>query len=74
MTKAKAVKHLGYARESLEFWRGMYVNALRETSSAIDIHLSMMSDKTIRQAKIDEALENIADAKRRVARFERVAR
>jgi len=73
MTKAKAIKHLGYARESLEFWRGAYVDAIRETSTAADIHLSMLSDKTIRQSKIDEALENIEDAKRRIARFERVA-
>lgn len=73
MTKAKAIKHLGYARESLEFWRGAYVDAIRETSTAADIHLSMLSDKTIRQSKIDEALENIEDAKKRIARFERVA-
>ena len=73
MTKAKAIKHLGYARESLEFWRGAYVDAIRETSTAADIHLSMLSDKTIRQSKIDEALENIEYAKRRIARFERVA-
>ena len=74
MTKAKAIKHLGYARESLEFWREKYVDCMRDTRSTMDIHMSMLGGLTVREQMIAEAIENINDAKARIARMERIAK
>lgn len=76
MTKAKAIKHLGYARESLIFWREAYVDACRDKNSMMDIKgLYLAGDhKTLREAKKAEAIENMADAKVRISKYERIAK
>lgn len=75
MTKAKAQKHLRYAKESLEFWRGAYVDACRDQNKIMDIPgLYLAGDyRTLREAKKAEAIAEINDAKRRIAKAQRIA-
>ena len=74
MKKSKAVKYLGYARESLEFWREAYVAAKRDTRSLMDTKLNMYGGATPREVKIAEAMQEIKEAKARIAHFERMVR
>ena len=75
MTKAKAQKHLKYAKESLEFWRDAYVSACRDKNSIMDVKgLYLAGDyETLREAKKAEAITEINDAKRRMAKAQRIA-
>lgn len=75
MTKAKAEKHLRYAKEDLEFWRGAYVNACRDNNRIMDIQgLYLAGDyRTLREAKKAEAIAEINEAKRRIAKAQRIA-
>ena len=74
MTRAKAQKHLDRARETFEFWKDQYLYACRETSTAMDIRLHYLDKHTIREQKKLEAIEEMNDAKVRIARFERIVR
>lgn len=76
MTKEKAKKHLGYAQESLEFWREQYVNACRDKNSIMDIKgLYLAGDHTtLREAKKAEAIAEINEAKQKIAKFQRIAK
>ena len=74
MTKAKAIKKLGWARENLTFWREKYVEYKRDTRSMMDTKLNVCGGKTPREKFIEEAIQNINEAKEAIARYERVAR
>ena len=76
MTREKARKHLRYAQESLEFWREKYVEACRDKNSLMDVEgLYLAGDhRTIREAKKAEAIAEINDAKRRMAKAQRIAK
>ena len=75
MKKAKAVKHLGYARESLEFWREKYVQVKRSNNSMMDIKWHMSLDgKTIRECELEEAIREMNEAKELIAKYERIAK
>lgn len=74
MTKAKAQKHLNNARETLEFWKEQYIDACRETSTAMDIRLHYLDEHTIREQKKLDAIAEMNNAKIRIARFERIVR
>ena len=73
MTKEKAIKHLGRAREHLNFWREKYVEACRDRRSAMDIKMHYFDELTLREQMKRDALNEIAEAKERIARFERIA-
>ena len=75
MTKAKAEKHLKYAKESLEFWREAYVSACRDKSSIMDVKSLYLAEgyETLREMKKAEAIAEINDAKRRMAKAQRIA-
>lgn len=70
----KALKQLGYAKDSLEFWREAYVEAKRDPRSLMDTKLAMYDGATPREAKIAEAIQEIKEAKARIAHFERMVR
>ena len=76
MTKAKAIKHLGYARESLVFWQEAYVNACRDKNRMMDIKGLYLAEgfETLREMKKAEAVAEMNDAKARIAKFERIAK
>lgn len=75
MTKAKAEKHLKYAKESLEFWREAYVSACRDKNPTMDIKGLYLADgfETLREMKKADAIAEINDAKRRMANAQRIA-
>lgn len=75
MTKAKAEKHLRYAKEHLDFWREAYVNACRDKNPIMDLKDSFLADgyETLREMKKAEAIAEINDAKRRMAKAQRIA-
>ena len=66
----KARKHLINARESLEFWREQYVENERNKDN-IDFYM-MGLGRTIREERRIDILNCIADAKRRIAKYERI--
>ena len=76
MTKAKAQKHLNYARESLKFWQEAYVDVCRDKNRALDIKGLYLAEgyETIRDMKKAEAIAEMKEAKVRIARFERITR
>lgn len=74
MTKKKAKKHLDFAIENREFWREKYVAACRCKIRTYDIPLAMLGGKTMRQAEMEEARQNIAEANERIARFEKIVK
>ena len=71
--KAKARKHLQFWREDLEFWQEKYVGAKRDKDDIIDVKLMYLDGSTLRQERIKEAIEEINEAKEKIARFERYA-
>lgn len=75
MTKAKAQKHLTYARESLEFWKEAYLDACRDKNTIMDVKGLYLAEgyETLREMKKAEAIAEINDAKVRIAKFERIA-
>ncbi len=75
MTKAKAEKHLRYAKEDLEFWRGAYVDACRDNNRIMDVQGLYLAGnyRTLREAKKAEAIAEINEAKRRIAKAQRIA-
>lgn len=72
MTKAKAIKRLAQARESLNYWREDYVEVMRNKNRVMDLH-RMLEDETLREKRIREARENMNEVKARIARLERIA-
>lgn len=76
MTKTKALKHLGYAIESREFWRAAYVDACRNKNNLMDVKGLYLAEgyETLREMKKAEARAEIKDANERIARFQRIAR
>ena len=67
----KARKHLINARESLEFWREVYVNNERDNNPSMDLKFHSIG-ATIREDKRKDILNCIKDAKERIAKFERI--
>lgn len=57
------------------FWREKYVDAIRDKNTLLDINGLYLagSEKTLRKAMIKEARLEIEDAKRRIAKYERIA-
>lgn len=66
----KARKHLINARESLDFWRDAYVDNERNKDN-IDIFDPILG-RTLREERRLHILKCIADAKRRISKFERL--
>lgn len=73
MTKAKAMKHLANARESLAFWREAYVDVCRDQNPTLDLY-SMFFHRTLREEKKADYIKQIAETKARISRLERIAR
>lgn len=67
---AKAKKHLEFQREHLQYWREQYVEMKRDKSFqnmySIGVNVCLEKEQYI--------LENMAEAKERIAKFERMVK
>lgn len=74
ITKQKAQKYVGWARERMNWAREQYVGAKRfNWSATYDTKSDLLGGKSAREIDIESALETIKEAKERIAKYERYA-
>lgn len=74
ITKQKAQKYVGWARERMNWAREQYVGAKRYNWGCVyDTKSDALGGKTCREIDIESALETIKEAKETIAKYERYA-
>ena len=74
MTRERAIKRLSQARETFEWERQCYAKNEKDKNEMIDVPMGAFDNKTIREMRRSETLNNIAESKARIAKLERLAR